>query len=141
MFLSLEGLLSTGIIEQNDNRMKTSVLHICKFCIGSIFAKVDRDGDQTISISEVKALITDIFSEKVGVEKEYAIAEVLKTFDVNKDGTITEDEFVKGCTKWIHEAKQLAEDGSSHSRRSLRQASSCCYILHQNRTTVKHKLP
>ncbi|KAH7837328.1 hypothetical protein Vadar_012607 [Vaccinium darrowii] len=89
--------------------------------IRSVFAKVDQDGDQTVSISEVESLIQDIKSGKVDVEEEYAIAEVLKTFDVNKDGTITEDEFIEGCKKWIHEAKQLAEDGSSHSRKSLRQ--------------------
>lgn len=126
MFLSSEGLLSTGIIKQNETEQKAGVLHIWKFCIGSLFAKVDRDGDQTLSISEVEALIADIKSGKVDVEKEYAIAEVLKTFDLNKDGTITEGEFVEGFKKWIHEAKQLAEDGSSHSRKSLRQASSCC---------------
>ncbi|XP_058197527.1 sodium/calcium exchanger NCL2-like isoform X2 [Rhododendron vialii] len=89
--------------------------------IRSLFAKVDRDGDQTVSISEVEALIEDLKSGKVDVEKEYAIAEVLKTFDLNKDGTITEGEFVEGFKKWIHEAKHLAEDGSSHSRKSLRQ--------------------
>ncbi|KAI8525635.1 hypothetical protein RHMOL_Rhmol13G0245900 [Rhododendron molle] len=46
--------------------------------IRSLFAKVDRDGDQTVSISEVEALIADINSGKVGVEKEYAIAEVVQ---------------------------------------------------------------
>ncbi|CAL5345102.1 unnamed protein product [Camellia sinensis] len=89
--------------------------------IKSLFARIDKDGDQTVSVSELEALILDIKSGKANVEKEYAVAEVLKTFDVNKDGTITEDEFIEGCKKWIHEAKQLAEDGSSHTRKSLRQ--------------------
>lgn len=59
--------------------------------------------------------------EKLNIEKEYAIAEMLKSFDVNKYGTITQDEFIERCKKWIHKGKQLAEDGGAHSRKSLRQ--------------------
>lgn len=129
IFLSSEGLFFFSILLSiqrlaldNITKKKREVILISIiFC--SVFAKVDQDGDQTVSISEVESLIQDIKSGKVDVEEEYAIAEVLKTFDVNKDGTITEDEFIEGCKKWIHEAKQLAEDGSSHSRKSLRQAS------------------
>ncbi|KAE9461918.1 hypothetical protein C3L33_06176, partial [Rhododendron williamsianum] len=108
--------------------------------IRSLFAKVDRDGDQTLSISEVEALIADIKSGKVDVEKEYAIAEVLKTFDLNKDGTITEGEFVEGFKKWIHEAKQLAEDGSSHSRKSLRQAKNSMQVVQPWIEERRHEL-
>ncbi|GFY91921.1 hypothetical protein Acr_08g0003170 [Actinidia rufa] len=56
-------------------------------------------------------------------DKEYAVAEVLNSFDVNQDGTITKDEFIAGCKKWIHEheAKKSDEHGSSHSRKYLHQ--------------------
>ncbi|CAL5411362.1 unnamed protein product [Camellia sinensis] len=77
--------------------------------------------DQTVSVSELEALVLDIMLEKLNIEKEYAIAEMLKSFDVNKYGTITQDEFIERCKKWIHKGKQLAEDGGAHSRKSLRQ--------------------
>ncbi|KAI7980813.1 Sodium/calcium exchanger NCL1 [Camellia lanceoleosa] len=60
-------------------------------------------------------------SHCMNIEKQYAIAEMLKSVNVNKDGTITQDEFIERCKKWIHKGKQLAEDGGAHSRKSLRQ--------------------
>lgn len=57
------------------------------------------------------------------VDKDYAVSEILKTFDQNTDGRIEEHEFVEGCKKWIHEAKQLAKSGDSTPRKFLREAS------------------
>ncbi|XAR66535.1 hypothetical protein NMG60_11012808 [Bertholletia excelsa] len=89
--------------------------------IKSLFANIDKDGSRTVSRSELEALVVDMKSGKLDVEQEYAVAEVMKAFDKNKDGNITEEEFIEGCKRWIHEARTLATDGSSHSRRSLRQ--------------------
>ncbi|XP_052200791.1 sodium/calcium exchanger NCL2-like [Diospyros lotus] len=89
--------------------------------IKSLFSKIDTDGDHFVSISELEALVGDIKSGKMEVEKEYAVTEVMKAFDVNKDGSITEDEFIEGVKRWIDEAKHLAGDGSSKSRKSLQQ--------------------
>ncbi|PSS24597.1 Calmodulin-like protein [Actinidia chinensis var. chinensis] len=91
--------------------------------IKSFFAKIDKDGDQSVSFSELEALILEMKSAKVQLDKEYAVAEVLKSFDVNQDGTITKDEFIAGCKKWIHEheTKKSGEHGSSHSRKYLHQ--------------------
>ncbi|KAF5943876.1 hypothetical protein HYC85_017953 [Camellia sinensis] len=46
--------------------------------IKTLFARIDKDGDQTVSVSELEALILDIKSGKANVEKEYAVAEVVQ---------------------------------------------------------------
>ncbi|KAG6419217.1 hypothetical protein SASPL_121433 [Salvia splendens] len=67
--------------------------------------------------------IHEIQSGKVEVEKGYAISEMLKTFDLSRDGRIEEDEFVEGCSKWINEAAELAGKGDSDAAEFLREAS------------------
>ncbi|KAA8535254.1 hypothetical protein F0562_030257 [Nyssa sinensis] len=89
--------------------------------IRRLFAEVDKDVDNHISLPELEALIQEIESGKMQVDKEYAIAEVMKAFDVDKNEVITEQEFIEGCQKWIDEAKHLAENGDSDSRKCLYQ--------------------
>ncbi|KAL2524238.1 sodium/calcium exchanger family protein/calcium-binding EF hand family protein [Abeliophyllum distichum] len=89
--------------------------------IKRLFAQTDKDDDKCITFLELENLIQDIQNGKVQVDKDYAISEILKVFDLNKDGRIEEHEFVEGCTKWINEAKQLAESGESTSRKFLRE--------------------
>ncbi|KAL6991161.1 hypothetical protein U1Q18_009280 [Sarracenia purpurea var. burkii] len=85
--------------------------------IKSLFAKIDKDGDQSVCLPELEALILDIQSGNVRVDRDYAVEEVLKTFDRDEDGTITEEEFVDGFAKWIHEAKKLAGNGDPYFRK------------------------
>lgn len=89
--------------------------------IKRLFSQTDKDDDNCITIPELEKLILDIQKGKVQVDKDYAKSEILKTFDLNTDGRIEEHEFVEGCTKWIHEAKQLAESGDSTPRKFLRE--------------------
>ncbi|CAI9760167.1 unnamed protein product [Fraxinus pennsylvanica] len=93
--------------------------------IKRLFSQTDKDDDNCITIPELEKLILDIQKGKgkgkVQVDKDYAKSEILKTFDLNTDGRIEEHEFVEGCSKWIHEAKQLAESGDSTPRKFLRE--------------------
>ncbi|GFY91920.1 hypothetical protein Acr_08g0003160 [Actinidia rufa] len=66
---------ATGKLVTNEGTPNISV-------IKSFFAKVDKDGDQSVSVSELEALILEMKSGKVTVDKEYAVAEMLKSFDV-----------------------------------------------------------
>ncbi|KAG8385478.1 hypothetical protein BUALT_Bualt03G0049500 [Buddleja alternifolia] len=90
--------------------------------IKGLFCQTDKDADKCITFLELENLIREIQSGKMQVEKDYAISEILKAFDLNSDRRIEEHEFVEGCTKWIHEAKQLAENGDSTSRTFIREA-------------------
>ncbi|KAL0288933.1 UNVERIFIED_CONTAM: Sodium/calcium exchanger NCL1 [Sesamum calycinum] len=90
--------------------------------IKGLFHQTDKDEDKCITFLELENLIREIQSGKVQVEKDYAISEILKAFDLNNDGRIEEHEFVEGCKKWITEATQLAESGDSSARHFLREA-------------------
>lgn len=92
------------------------------FC--RLFNKTDIDADRCLSFHELEKLILEIQSGKVEVEKGYAISEMLKTFDPNRDGRIEEHEFVEGCSKWINEAAHLAEKGDSDAAYFLKEASA-----------------
>ncbi|KAL0442690.1 UNVERIFIED_CONTAM: Sodium/calcium exchanger NCL [Sesamum latifolium] len=92
--------------------------------IKGLFHQTDKDEDKCITFLELENLIHEIQSGKVQVEKDYAISEILKAFDLNNDGRIEEHEFVEGCKKWITEATQLAESGDSTARHFLREAST-----------------
>ncbi|PIN24276.1 Calmodulin and related proteins (EF-Hand superfamily) [Handroanthus impetiginosus] len=84
--------------------------------IRGLFHQTDQDADKSITFLELEKLIHEIQCGKVQVEKDYAMSEKLKVFDMNKDGRIEEHEFLEGCTKWINEAKQIAESGDSSGR-------------------------
>ncbi|KAH6761730.1 ATP synthase F1 complex assembly factor [Perilla frutescens var. hirtella] len=77
--------------------------------IKELVYQTDKDADRSITFHELESLILEIQSGKKPVEKGYAISQMLKTFDRNKDGRIEEHEFIDGCLKWINEATYLAE--------------------------------
>ncbi|KAH6829132.1 hypothetical protein C2S53_013280 [Perilla frutescens var. hirtella] len=77
--------------------------------IKGLFDQTDKDADRSITFHELESLILEIQSGKKQVEKGYAISQMLKTFDRNKDRRIEEHEFIDGCLKWINEATHLAE--------------------------------
>ncbi|GMP74445.1 hypothetical protein CsSME_00031863 [Camellia sinensis var. sinensis] len=99
-------LLISGLIEEKEDA-ESRVTVAVGMNVGSTVFASHCSGE----FSELEALVLDIMLEKLNIEKEYAIAEMLKSFDVNKYGTITQDEFIERCKKWIHKGKQLAEDG------------------------------
>lgn len=72
----------------------------------------------------MEALIQHIKGSKMAVDKEYAVGVILGAFDQNKDGKISEHEFVEGCKKWIDEAKQLAEKDNSKWGNAFSQQAS-----------------
>ncbi|THG04075.1 hypothetical protein TEA_029447 [Camellia sinensis var. sinensis] len=106
-------LLISGLIEEKEDAESRVTVAVGMNVGSTVFAShcSGEYEDQTVSVSELEALVLDIMLEKLNIEKEYAIAEMLKSFDVNKYGTITQDEFIERCKKWIHKGKQLAEDG------------------------------
>lgn len=98
----------------------------------SLFEQTDKDADRCITFHELEKLIAEIQSGKTQVEKSYAISEMLKTFDLDKDGRIEEHEFIEGCSKWIDEGTRLAEKGDSETADFLREASPYLDSLQKN---------
>ncbi|CAB4277405.1 unnamed protein product [Prunus armeniaca] len=86
------------------------------YAIRRLFEEVDEDGDNYISLSEVKELLLEIKFISTEDDKDKGTAEVMKQFDLDRDGKITKDEFINGFTKWIDEVKAVHEQ---HTQRSL----------------------
>ncbi|XP_022733179.1 sodium/calcium exchanger NCL-like [Durio zibethinus] len=71
-----------------------------------LFETIDENHDGALSLSELKALIIGIRFEEIDLDKDDAVKKVMADFDTSRDSFVQEDEFVKGITKWINEAKQ-----------------------------------
>lgn len=51
----------------------------------------------------------------MNVDKQFAVSEVMKVFDIDHDGLINYQEFADGCKKWITETKQSTKIGDTSS--------------------------
>ncbi|KAI6687240.1 hypothetical protein NL676_024068 [Syzygium grande] len=87
--------------------------------IRRLFEEIDQDGDDAISPSELKELLLEIKFKHVHVDKDKAVDEVIKEFDIDSDQRISKDEFVAGFTKWLEEAK-VAVDKEPYSKKSFK---------------------
>lgn len=98
--------------------LKGSEINISTY--SRLFEEIDQDGDDMISPSELRELLLEVKFDRMHIDKEKAIAEVIKEFDIDSDQKITKDEFVNGLAKWLDEAKN-AIDKRYYSRKSLRE--------------------
>ncbi|WOH11905.1 hypothetical protein DCAR_0831401 [Daucus carota subsp. sativus] len=74
--------------------------------IKRLFAETDKDRSQHLTTDELEALIRQMESGNLEVDNAYAVNVILEVFDRNRDGKISEHEFVEGCMKWIDESKE-----------------------------------
>ncbi|KAK8496982.1 hypothetical protein V6N13_128565 [Hibiscus sabdariffa] len=74
--------------------------------IRKLFHAIDENHDGALSHSELKALIIGIRFEEIDLDKDDAVRKVMLDFDTSLDSLVQEEEFIKGITKWIIEAKQ-----------------------------------
>jgi len=84
-----------------------------------LFEEIDQDGDDAISPSELKELLQEIKFKHMHVDKDKAVDEIMKEFDIAGDQRISKDEFVTGFTKWLEEAK-IAMDKRTYSNNSFK---------------------
>ncbi|KAL6202147.1 hypothetical protein ACLB2K_025858 [Fragaria x ananassa] len=89
--------------------------------IRRLFEEMDEDGDNHISIPEVKKLLQEIQFTSLENDEEKGIAEVMKKFDVDNDGKISKDEFMNGFTKWLDEYKSLHKENTERSLEDMYQ--------------------
>ncbi|XP_044507194.1 sodium/calcium exchanger NCL2-like [Mangifera indica] len=87
--------------------------------IRRFFEDIDNNRDDVISPSELREVLLEVKFKGLHIDKEKAVAEVIKEFDIDGDQKITKDEFVTGFTRWLDEAKN-AMDKKYFSQKSLR---------------------
>ncbi|RZC46632.1 hypothetical protein C5167_039581 [Papaver somniferum] len=74
--------------------------------IKKLFRSLDLNDDETLSVQELRALVIGIRFEEIEFDKEDAVLKVLSDFDTSRDGCIDEEEFIRGISKWLDEAKR-----------------------------------
>ncbi|GER53822.1 calcium-binding EF-hand family protein [Striga asiatica] len=88
--------------------------------IKRLFEEKDRDGDNTISFSELKDFLQEIKSQTLqSNNNDNTTAEIMKEFDIDNDDKITMDEFVSGMSKWLDDTKNTINK-KYHSVKSLK---------------------
>ncbi|CAA2954895.1 Calmodulin and related s (EF-Hand superfamily) [Olea europaea subsp. europaea] len=84
--------------------------------IGNLFAQTDKDANKNITKGELEKLMHDLINTgEMNVDKQFAVSEVMKVFDIDHDGLINYQEFSNGCKKWITETKQSTTNGDTSS--------------------------
>ncbi|KAM3748294.1 hypothetical protein ACB098_05G097600 [Castanea mollissima] len=78
--------------------------------IRELFHKIDKNNDNHISADELRALILGMRIEEEGLNEDDYEAKVMEEFDISGDSHITENEFIKGVSKWLNKAQQSANN-------------------------------
>ncbi|XP_016571827.1 sodium/calcium exchanger NCL2 isoform X2 [Capsicum annuum] len=73
--------------------------------IKRLFAKTDKDRSHSITVTELQELVKQLESGKVKVDSDFALSTLSRILDKNRDGRISEEEFIEGSKKLIQEAK------------------------------------
>ncbi|KAF3656636.1 putative paraspeckle component 1-like [Capsicum annuum] len=85
--------------------------------IKRLFAKTDKDRSHSITVTELQELVKQLESGKVKVDSDFALSTLSRILDKNRDGRISEEEFIEGSKKLIQEAKN-----NSNSKKFLDEA-------------------
>ena len=88
-----------------------------KYC--RLFEEVDEDGDNYVSLSEVRELLCEIKFISTEDDKDKGTEEVMKQFDLDHDGKINKDEFINGFIKWIEEIKSVHKQNTERSLENI----------------------
>lgn len=79
-----------------------------------VFQMYDKDKSQTIQLAEMVELFGTLYLNE-GLEKDLAVDRamaIFSTLDVNNDGDVTEDEFVRGCLEDEDLVRALSDKSS-----------------------------
>lgn len=78
-----------------------------------LFEAIDENKDGNLSAAELKALVIGIQFENIDLDKNDAVAKVFSDFDTSNNLCIEKDEFVKGVSKWLNEARKAGSRSQS----------------------------
>ncbi|CAA0817833.1 sodium/calcium exchanger family protein / calcium-binding EF hand family protein [Striga hermonthica] len=111
-------ILRTGFLKhvQRQGKLVTEDGKLNISLIQKLFDDVDKDNNQRIGKAELESLVLDIIKTgKVTIDEEFALSQVMETFDFDADDSINIDEFTQGCKKWIEENKKPSGGSSTDS--------------------------
>ena len=95
-----------------------------------VFQLYDKDSSGSITIGEIIQVFATLY-ENEGLDEKIAVERSEKIFsslDVNNDGDITEEEFVKGCLE-DDEMRKMLSDSSTEGTKTKSLSSPCMVAL------------
>lgn len=99
------------------SKISTSLSYHFNMFLCRLFHKVDLDKNQSISRSELRALIIGLKMGEIDLDKDGAVDKVMNEFDTSHDDNIQEEEFIEGISKWINEAYRSVAFSGSYSQK------------------------
>ncbi|KAF7822664.1 sodium/calcium exchanger NCL-like [Senna tora] len=101
----MKGHLISEILNHAQNDMVGKLMNddgtADESAIRRLFEEVDGNGDNCVSQSELRKLVTNIHFGKA-MDEEQAVTKIIQELDINSDNMISEEEFVDGFTKWVN---------------------------------------
>ncbi|XP_058103459.1 uncharacterized protein LOC131247032 [Magnolia sinica] len=73
--------------------------------IKKLFKRIDEDNNTFLSIRELTALIIGIKFDEIDLDRDDAVKKVMDEFDTSNDNHLSEEDFVRGISKWVEHAK------------------------------------
>ncbi|KAI9083529.1 hypothetical protein K1719_034471 [Acacia pycnantha] len=107
----IKGHLISEILSHAQNDIVGGILNddgtADESAIRRLFEEVDSNGDNCVSQSELRKLVTSLHMGKA-VDEDEAVKKIIQDFDINSDNMINEEEFVDGFTKWLLSSSRQA---------------------------------
>ncbi|XP_077251163.1 sodium/calcium exchanger NCL1-like [Tasmannia lanceolata] len=85
--------------------------------IKKLFERIDQNKNGSVSPSELSALIIGIHFEEIDLDQNDAVQKIMDEFDTSRNGSIDEDEFLKGIKKWLDDAKRSVPNPGNYSKK------------------------
>ena len=85
-----------------------------------MFDTIDENNDGHLSFSELKALLIGIRFDEIDLDRDDAVAKVIKDFDTSRDSKVDFPEFFKGISRWLLEAKRAADVNEDPGFRTMK---------------------
>lgn len=98
-------------------------------CDYRIFHAVDEDHNGSLSHSELRGLVVGIHFEVGDLKSDDAVDKVMRDFDTSNDGSIDQDEFVKGMCKWLDEARNTVSNSRNYSKKFFDDFHAISHIV------------
>lgn len=70
-----------------------------------LFNTIDKNDDQHLSRSELRALIVGIHFNEIDLDENDVVDKVMKEFDTTHDSKVSLGEFIDGVERWLQKAK------------------------------------
>lgn len=109
--------------------------------IKRLFQKIDKNGDNHLSVTELTELFNKIRLSKSALNREKVMEKILKDLDHNGDEQISWDEFNRTFKKWLQEIMCAMDEPFKHSHHSKKQITHLDEAIHnvrEEQEKIKH---